>query len=299
MRLKSKIIATAVLFAAAVGTACAWYFIDRDHGIPTVQDVPLDSVAPVPQTEPTTEPPPISTGEENGLTGMAKSLLAYNADTVGWITIPETKVNNPIVQKTTQEESWYYLDVSFGHEPYRAGTVFLDYRDVFGFDEDAQSDNLLLYGHNMANNTMFGSLRRYRQDLSFYKTAPFIELYSNYQHYTYVIFGQVITSGSGDAEWRYWDMEEFADKQAFDDFVDTVHEKNMVDIPIDVQYGDKLLTLSTCYSDADNSRFLVIARRLREDETPETFAEVFAEEPETTEEASTEETTEETTETEE
>ena len=154
----------------------------------------------------------------------------------------------------------------------------MDYRDVFGFDENAQSDNILLYGHNMANNSMFGSLRRYRQDLTFYKQAPYIELESNYEQYTYVIFALSITDGSADASWRYWDMQELDTQEEFDAYVETARHKSLVEIPVDVQFGDKLLTLSTCYSDADDSRFLVIARRVRPDETAESFASAFPQE---------------------
>ena len=222
------------------------------------------------------DPSSVKAGKVNGMRGKERTLIeGYNADTVGWITVPNTQVDNPIVQV---EDNSYYLDHGFDHKPFRAGTVFMDYRDVFGFDENAQSDNILLYGHNMANNSMFGSLRRYRQDLTFYKQAPYIELESNYEQYTYVIFALSITDGSADASWRYWDMQELDTQEEFDAYVETARHKSLVEIPVDVQFGDKLLTLSTCYSDADDSRFLVIARRVRPDETAESFASAFPQE---------------------
>jgi sortase B len=86
-----------------------------------------------------------------------------------------------------------------------------------------------------------------------------------------VIFGLIITSGNADADFRYWDMEELDDKDSFDSYVATVESKNMIDNPLDVQFGDSILTLSTCYSDEDNSRFLVVARRLRDGEDTDTL----------------------------
>ena len=184
--------------------------------------------------------------------------------------MPGTSVDNVIVQKKDEaenEKNTYYLDKDFSHQKFRAGTVFMDYRDVFGYKEDEFSENLVLYGHNMADNTMFGSLRRYRQDLEFYKDAPFIKLRSNYKEYEYVIFGLVITSGDADnggdnyadpMTWTgfpYWNMEELDDKTHFDYYVNTIESLNMIDNVVDVKYGDQLLTLSTCYSDEDNSRF--------------------------------------------
>ena len=209
-------------------------------------------------------------GTPNGESGMSKSMRQYNGDSVGWIKIPGTKVNNPLVQC---EDNDFYLSIGFNHQPYRAGTVFMDYRNLFGFGQENWSDNILLYGHNMANNEMFGSLRRYRQDLTYYQNNQFIELDSNYEHATYVICALPITYGGADADWRYWDMEEFKDEEEFNTYMKYARDQSVANITnVDVKYGDKLLTLSTCYSDEDNSRFLVIARKLRDGETAETFA---------------------------
>ncbi|MDE6730745.1 MAG: class B sortase [Oscillospiraceae bacterium] len=209
------------------------------------------------------------TGMTNQVTGLARSMKDYNADSVGWIRIAGTKVNNPIVKS---DDDAYYLDMGYNHEKYRAGTVFLDFRNVLDFDQNTWSANLILYGHNMANNEMFGSLRRYRQDLAYYKDNQFIEIDSNYEHATYVIFALPITYGGADAEWRYWDQLEFPEQSDFDSYIQNAKEKSLVSIDnVDVQYGDKLITLSTCYSDEDDSRFLVIGRKLREGETAETF----------------------------
>ena len=261
---------------AAVGGGAGFMFWRSHDKAPVEEPVIETTEAPV-ETQPPTEfdSSNVKAGPVNNMTGKARTLIEhFNADTVGWITISNTKVDNPIVQVADNE---YYLDHGYDHKPFRAGTVFMDYRDRFGFDEKTQSDNILLYGHNMANNTMFGSLRRYRQDLTYCKTAPYIELESNYQHYDYVIFALTITEGSAAASWRYWDMEDFENQQSFDAYVETARQKSLVQIPVDVQYGDKLLTLSTCYSDADDSRFLVIARRVRAGETADTFASAFAE----------------------
>lgn len=214
-------------------------------------------------TTPTTETPTEAPTAAPELTERAKKLLAQNPDTVGYITIDGTQVDNPVVQTVDDE---YYLDHGFDGQEFRAGTVFMDCTDVFGADPETWSENIILYGHNMADNTMFGSLRRYRQDPSYYKESPFITFSSNYADYTYVMFGLIITGGDADSDFLYWNMEELDDKATFDSYVNSVESKNMIDNPIDVQFGDDILTLSTCYSDEDNSRFLIVARRLREGE---------------------------------
>ncbi|MDE5564759.1 MAG: class B sortase [Oscillospiraceae bacterium] len=264
---KIAIAISAALIGVAAGTLFVYTIANKQQ---SEQPASIEVTESTETTEVviSTETVPETT-EAPELTDRAKELLAENPDTVGWITIENTNVDNPIVQCT---DNAYYLDHDFHGEPFRAGTVFMDYRDVFSYDETAQSENIILYGHNMANNTMFGSLRRYRQDYSYYKRALFITLESNYTSYEYVIFGLVITEGSANASWRYWVMENLSMKPNFDAYVETVRQKSLTEIPVDVQYGDKLLTLSTCYSDKDDSRFLVVARRLRPDETREDFS---------------------------
>lgn len=223
----------------------------------------IDQNASIATSVPATEAPTEASTAAPELTERAKKLLAQNPDTVGYVTIDGTQVDNPVVQTGDNE---YYLDHGFDGQEFRAGTVFMDCTDTFGAYPDQWSENIVLYGHNMADNTMFGSLRRYRQDPSYYKESPFITFSSNYADYTYVMVGLIITGGDADSDFKYWQMEELDDKSAFDSYMGSVNSKNMIDNPIDVQYGDSLLTLSTCYSDEDNSRFVIVARRLRDGE---------------------------------
>jgi sortase B len=253
--------------------------------------------------EATEEPAPDMLAEQ-------KKLYEQNKDTIGWIEVPGTNVDNVIVQKTDEaedEKNTYYLDKDFSHQKFRAGTIFMDYRDVFSYKEDEFSENLVLYGHNMADNTMFGSLRRYRQDLDFYQEAPFIKLSSNYKEYEYVIFGLVITSGDADnggdiyadpmtwSGFPYWNMEELDDTTHFNYYINTVESMNMIDNVIDVKYGDQLLTLSTCYSDEDNSRFLIVARQFRDGETEESLKKLITGESSSDDEDDADEEDEDTT----
>ncbi len=277
---KNMVLTGVACLVASIGFGVV-YTITNGQGTPTVEfsqleTKPIETTEAPTEAEGPTEFGPAATGE----TGLARTLLRMNADTVGWIHVPGTKVDYPIVQG---DDNAYYLDKGFDHKPFRAGAVFMDYRNNFGFDVENQSENIVIYGHNMANNSMFGSLRRYRQDYTYYETHQFVEVQSNFDHFSYVIFGLVITDGSGGAQWRYWDMEELDTEAAFNEYVETTRRKSLVDIDVDVQYGDQLLTLSTCYSDADDSRFLVIARKLRDGETAEDFL---------IEEETTEETTE-------
>lgn len=263
--LQKNILSLSILTALLATGGCA----DK---IDQTASSPLESEASS-TIEAETEPP-------MELTDRAKELLAQNPDTVGWISIPETKVDNVVVQTTDND---YYLSTGFDGQPFRAGTVFMDFRDTFGENEKTWSENIILYGHNMADNTMFGSLRRYRQDVEFYKTSPFITFSSNYKDYTYVIFGLIITGGDDTtSDFLYWNMEELDTEAEFNQYVDNVKSRNMIADPVDVRYGDQLLTLSTCYTDEDNSRFVIVARRVREEETTDALLQKIQSESEQT-----------------
>lgn len=277
----AKIISACAACSAAIGLCGYVLTLNRSEDVPTFSNV--EEVEPL--TMPPTSPLPDDwytqyeyVPSPTGMTERAKIFLRENRDIAGWISIDNTKVDYPFVLcpgEVGPEEGYgdqeyaansYYLDHDLYGDYARGGTLFMDYRNNFGSSEVMQSDNIVIYGHNMANNTMFGSLRRYRQDYSFYDESPFIDLSSNYKDYQYIIFGFMITSGNWYTDFRYWDMEEFNTEEEFNNYVETVRNGSMVDTGVDVQYGDKLLTLSTCYASEDNSRFIIVARRLRDDE---------------------------------
>ena len=279
MNTKAKIISASVAGIAAIGLAVGAYMLNRTpQPAPTVSSI-IEETTTVPPTEPPTLPRYEYVPSETGMTERAKMLLKKNKDIYGWIKIDKTDVDYPFVRDPGEipegvalyggqhlDYNSFYLDHDLDMSYLNCGTLFMDWRDDFGSVEENQSENLVIYGHNMANNTMFGSLRRYRQDFSFFEQAPFIELSSNYRDYDYVIFALVITSGNWYTDFVYWDMEELDTDEEFNNYIENLRSRQLMDTGIDVQPGDKLLTLSTCYADEDNSRFLVVARRLRDGE---------------------------------
>lgn len=276
MNSKVRFIAACTALAAAAGLVAASF-----GGCSEKEEHIVGRVEPVTEapTEPTTLPIYDYVPSEKGMTERAKMLLKQNKDIAGWIKIDQTQVDYAFVKDPGNvpageifyggeeyELNSYYLHHGIDRKEHREGALFMDFRNDFGSVEENQSENIVIYGHNMANNTMFGSIRRYRQDYAFFEASPFIELSSNYRDYDYVISYCIITSGHTYTDYGYWDMEELDDEEEFNYYIDSVNSKLMFDTGIDVEYGDKLLTLSTCYADEDNSRFLVIARRLREGE---------------------------------
>lgn len=216
-----------------------------------------------------TDESPDETSNEKQLLPGAEYLLSVNPDTIGYINIPDTVISYPIVQKHTEAEGEYYLHVNFMNEEAKAGAVFLDWRNKFTADE--QSDNLIIYGHDMKDGSMFGTLRNYKKDdyVSFYQQHPIIELNSNYEEGKYKIFGYFIADAdySRDNVFEYYNCIDLSSEDDFYNYVNSVKKRTLILNDVDVKYGDKLVTLSTCSQEFSNSRFVVVARKLRDGES--------------------------------
>lgn len=199
------------------------------------------------------------------LSDEASALLATNPDYIGRIYINGTNIDYPFTQCL---DNSYYLETDFFGEYYRYGTVYADYRCNFGADEALQSDNLVLYGHHTALNDYFSQLHYYKKDIEFYKQHPIIEIKSNYKTYYYKIFAYMITNAyeKDGPVFYYHTYHDFDTQQDFDWYVNEVQKRSLIVSDVDVEYGDKLLTLSTCTTEFEDSRFVVYARRLRDGE---------------------------------
>lgn len=201
----------------------------------------------------------------------ARKLLDRNADVVGYITIPNTPIANPVMQSHDNSK---YLDKNIDGDNSRAGEIFLDYRNNFDKVKDGRlvvpnSDNLVIYGHNMANDTMFGSLKYYQRNYNYYVDNPIIYLNSNYECYTYKIFSYFILDAFDESETAYdcWNKFDFDGEEDFYDFVNEAKKRSLGLNDVDVKYGDKIVTLSTCNTVlGDRGRLIIMGRLLRDGE---------------------------------
>lgn len=196
----------------------------------------------------------------------AQQLLDINSDTVGYICIEGTEVDFPIVQCGDNDT---YLKTAFDGSSNKAGTVFLDYRNVL--TAGRRSDNLILYGHNQRDRTMFGSLKDYKKNLEHYREHPTITFNSNYQSDTYKIFAYFVTEAlpsqtSDGIIFDYHNYTDLSDKDRYDSFISNIMERSQIITSVDVQYGDEFLTLSTCSNEFEPSRFVIFARKTRKNE---------------------------------
>ena len=273
------------LFSAAVFLVCVvlivLYFVDIFRADKMYDDIGSAYHANfATQTTELTQPQPESeepTEKIYTLLPGAADLLAMNSEINGWISIPGTKVDYPVLHHLDDEPgNEYYLYRNVQKEDSKPGSIFLDYRcsfDDVGEDGTLQtpnSDNLIIYGHNMRDLSMFGTLKYYRTDENYYDEHPLISLNSNYETYQYKIFGYFIADAEDttDTRFDYWNAIDFADETEFYNYVNEVKRRTLRITNVDVKYGDQLLTLSTCNNAFDTARLVIVARRVRDGEDP-------------------------------
>ncbi|MDE7098986.1 MAG: class B sortase [Ruminococcus sp.] len=206
----------------------------------------------------------------------AQKLLDINPDYVGFIKLPTINGDDvfalPVVQAKDNSK---YLNTSFTGGESRAGTLFMDYRNHFDEVDSKHhlavknSDNIVIYGHNMADDSMFGALKYYYRNADYYANHPTIYLESRYEVYTYKIFAFFIIDAYDKTETKFdcWNKINFADEKNFYKFVNEAKRRTIRTNDVDVKYGDQLLTLSTCNTLlGDNGRLIIMARQVREGE---------------------------------
>lgn len=190
---------------------------------------------------------------------------------VGFIELEGCDIYQPVVQDPEDTTNTYYLTHTYYDEQNKGGAIFMDYRCTIS--EDYVSPNIVLYGHNQEDGTMFGNLKNYKQNLEFYAENPTVTLRTDYETGTYLIYAFFVTNAlekqdSNGEVFHYHDyIEALNDEATFDWYMGEVQSRNQIISPVKAEFGDKLLVLSTCSNEFSNSRFVVFARKLRDGES--------------------------------
>ncbi len=176
---------------------------------------------------------------------------------VAWIQIPDV-LDLPVVYRDND----YYLTRDFSKQKNASGAIFLDVNHPF----KEKTQNLLLHGHNMKDGTMFGRLAQYLYDDTYLRNHPFIYFDTLWHKEQYVIVAVLnVSLKPGDARFfNYFTHDTFSSDAEFAMYIRQLQLRSRYAIPIDVQPSDALLTLSTCL---EEDRLVIVARRLRENET--------------------------------
>ena len=185
-----------------------------------------------------------------------QELYDQNKDLVGWIYIMDTDVNYPVMQ--TVDDPEYYLRRDFYGNKDKAGTIFVDSR----CNIVTPTTNTIIYGHNMTNGTMFGTLKNFLEE-SFYLSHRTIIFNTIYEKRTYEIeaVGLSEVAYQDDANsYRYYNFVNAANEDEFDEFKDYVVEHSIFNKDVDITIDDEILTLSTCNSYTEDGRLFIVAK---------------------------------------
>lgn len=173
-------------------------------------------------------------------------LLSMNSDCFGWISIAGTNINYPVMHTSNNPQK--YLNRNFYGEYSQSGVPFLDSRCT----ED--SSNLIVYGHNMNNGTMFADLCNYTV-YSYFTQHPTVVLETKNGVSAYTVFA-VMEVKSDDSWYRFITADT---KRDYDSKIKYVKEHTLYDTGITPEYEKQILNLSTCYGGNSDNRILVLA----------------------------------------
>ena len=187
-----------------------------------------------------------------------RTIYEMNNDLVGWIRLEGTRIDYPVVQSLYEKD--YYLYRNFNKEYSKDGCIYVrEACNVF-----TPSDNVVIYGHRMNSGAMFADLMHYR-DKRFWENHQTFSLDTIYERHTYQIIAVFVTSADVGQGFAYHMFNDAVSQAEFDQFVSTVHSLQLYDTGHTAQYGDMLVTLSTCtprHEQPSNGRLVVIAKRI-------------------------------------
>lgn len=256
MKRKICIILIAV-FALLLGTST--YFIYDNYRQASEQSKLYDDLAEVVEqaeekSEPTEE---IPYNEEKTILPEYGELFLQNSDMVGWIQVADTNINYPVMH--TPDNPDFYLKHGFDKEYTNYGCPYVQEN----CDVQKPSDNVIIYGHHMNNGSMFADLEKFKSEDFWkeHKIISFNTLTDKYEYEIIAVFKTVVYSDSPDS-FKYYHFVNAETPENFSAFIDKCKELSLYDTGVSAEYGDKLLTLSTCEYSRTNGRLVVVAKRV-------------------------------------
>ena len=185
-----------------------------------------------------------------------EQLKQLNPDIIGWIEIENTDISYPVLQCSDNN---YYMNHNYKKEKSKNGAIFLD-KD---YNWDLPSSNLLIYGHNMKNNTMFQHLLKYT-DKAFFDEHPIIKFTTVNEDTIYEIisvFKSKVYYQSEQNVFRYYYFINAENEEQFNNYVENSKKSSLYETGKTAIYGDQLMTLSTCSYHTKDGRFVVVAKK--------------------------------------
>ena len=195
--------------------------------------------------------------EEKTILPEYAELFLQNMDMVGWIKVEDTNINYPVMH--TPDNPDFYLKHGFdkGYTDYGCPYV------QENCDVQLPTDNVIIYGHHMKNGSMFADLEKFKSE-DFYKahkTISFNTLTDKCEYEIVAVFKTFVYSDSHES-FKYYRFVNAETSEQFDEYIAKCKELSLYDTGVSAEYGDKLITLSTCEYSRTNGRLVVVAKRV-------------------------------------
>ena len=254
MNRKIYIIISVVLAAVL---AVSTFFIIRNKMDSAKQNEVYDNLAEIVEDDQPEENEGITYSEDKDYLAEYYELYQQNNDMVGWIKVDDTNINYPVMQSI--DEPNFYLKHKFDKTYSAYGCPYVQEN----CDVQKPSDNIIIYGHHMNDGSMFTGLMKFT-DKSFWenhKTIEFDTLTDKNQYEVIAVFKTVVYTDSEDS-FKYYEFTDAENVEEFDEYVAKCKELSLYDTGVTAEYGDKLISLSTCEYSHNNGRLVVVAKRV-------------------------------------
>lgn len=193
--------------------------------------------------------------EKNERMLKLEELQKENSDIIGWLEIENTNINYPVLQGSDND---YYLNHNYKKEKSISGSIFLD-KD---YCWEPPNTNLLIYGHNMSNSTMFQNLLKYK-DKQFYEDHPIIRFTTTSEDSNYEIISVFRSKVYNDtSSFKYYNFINAENEEEYDNYIENIKKLSLYEIDTTAHYGDQLITLSTCAYHVKNGRFAIVGKKI-------------------------------------
>ena len=211
-------------------------------------DAELTLCTPTPQPTPTPIP---------AITNPYLEAYLANEDMAGWLVIPSTNIDYPIMW--TPEDENYYLYRDFNKKDNKNGSLILDTDSCL----DPLTTNLIIHGHNMKSGEMFGNLTDYEHK-NYYLEHPNIILYTKecQRNYEIIAVFRSQVYKKSDNVFKYYKFFQADTENEFNEFYENIKALSLYDTGVEAAFGDRFITLSTCVYHVKNGRFVVVAKEL-------------------------------------
>ena len=245
-------------------------FVPSEAPTATPTPSPTPRITPVPsptvnryertQALPYTEKEKIEFDERRMLPEL-REIYALNNDLIGWIQIPDTVIDYPVVQS---EDEDFYLHHDFFGNSNSNGQIILDNQ----CDPYTPSYNLIISGHRMNNGSMFAGLAKYQSE-DYWEAHRYVHFDTLMSRGVYIVFGAFYSADYDEYEEGFRYNADIKYRLDAIQWLEEIRENQLYDTGVDVQFGDEFITLTTCNYTRRNGRFVLVCRRLREGEKEE------------------------------